>query len=58
MTERKLFTHTRQAATAKPEAHPYALNAGDSLFLKIMSNGTKKWVWRYFYLKGLRQQVP
>src|SRR5690606_21467097 len=34
----------------KPEAKPYSLNAGDSLFLKVMPNGTKKWVWRYFYL--------
>lgn len=50
MTERKLLTHTRQAETAKPEAKPYSLNAGDSLFLKVMPNGTKKWVWRYFYL--------
>ena len=50
MTERKLLTHTRQAETAKPEARPYSFNAGGSLFLKIMPNGTKKWVWRYFYL--------
>jgi len=51
MTERKPLTHTRQAETAKPEAKPYTLNAGDGLFLKVMPNGTKKWMWRYFYLK-------
>lgn len=51
MTERKPLTHTRQAETAKPEAKPYTLNAGDGLFLKVMPNGTRKWMWRYFYLK-------
>lgn len=51
MSERKLLTHTRQAETAKPEAKPYTLNAGDGLFLKVMPNGTKKWMWRYFFLK-------
>lgn len=50
MADRKLLTHTRQAETAKPETKPYTLNAGDGLFLKVMPNGTKKWVWRYFYL--------
>lgn len=50
MTERKLLTHSRQAETAKPEDKPYNLNAGGSLFLKVMPNGSKKWVWRYFYL--------
>lgn len=51
MTVRKPLTHTRQAETAKPEAKPYTLNAGDGLFLKVMPNGTRKWMWRYFYLK-------
>lgn len=51
MTERKPLTHTRQADAAKPESVPYNLDAGGSLFLKIMPNGTKKWQWRYFYLK-------
>ena len=51
MAERKPLTHARQAETAKPEAKPYTLNAGDGLFLKVMPNGTKKWMWRYFFLK-------
>ncbi|MAC32062.1 MAG: integrase [Haliea sp.] len=51
MNQRKPLTHARQADTAKPEARPYTLKAGDGLFLKVMPNGTKKWVWRYFYLK-------
>lgn len=50
MAERKPLTHTRQAETAKPETKPYTLNVGGGLFLKVMPNGTKKWVWRYFYL--------
>ncbi|MAL94575.1 MAG: integrase [Haliea sp.] len=51
MDQRKPLTHARQADAAKPEARPYTLKAGDGLFLKVMPNGTKKWVWRYFYLK-------
>jgi integrase len=51
MSERKSLTHSRQAETAKPEAAPYTLNAGDGLFLKVMPNGTKKWVWRYFFMR-------
>lgn len=51
MSERKSLTHTRQAEAAKPEAKPYSLKAGDGLFLKVMPNGTKKWVWRYFFMK-------
>ncbi|GAB3285857.1 tyrosine-type recombinase/integrase [Parahaliea aestuarii] len=51
MAERKPLTHARQAETAKPESRPYTLNAGDGLFLKVMPNGTKKWMWRYFFLK-------
>ena len=51
MAERKPLTHARQAETAKPETSPYTLNAGDGLFLKVMPNGTKKWMWRYFFLK-------
>jgi integrase len=50
MPERKTLTHTRQAETAKPEESPYNLPAGESLFLKVMPSGTKKWQWRYFYL--------
>lgn len=50
MANRKLLTHTRQAEAAKPEAKPYSLKVGDGLFLKVMPNGTKKWVWRYQYL--------
>jgi len=50
-SNRKPLTHARQAETAKPEARAYSLNAGDGLFLKVMPNGTKKWVWRYFYLQ-------
>jgi integrase len=50
MADRKPLTHTRQAETAKPEAKPYTLKVGDGLFLKVMPNRTKKWVWRYFYL--------
>ena len=51
MADRKTLTHARQAETAKPEAKPYTLSAGDGLFLKVMPTGTKKWMWRYFYLK-------
>tara|TARA_R110000772_G_scaffold127818_4_gene235215 strand:- start:43547 stop:44797 length:1251 start_codon:yes stop_codon:yes gene_type:complete len=51
MAERKPLTHARQAETAKAESSPYTLNAGDGLFLKVMPNGTKKWMWRYFFLK-------
>ena len=51
MADRKPLTHTRQAEAAKPEASAYSLDAGGSLFLKVMPNGTKKWQWRYFYLK-------
>ena len=54
MPDRKPLTHTRQAETAKPEARPYSLNAGDGLFLKVMPNGTKKWMWRYFFMKKAR----
>lgn len=51
MPERKPLTHARQAESAKPEVKPYSLKAGDGLFLKVMPNGTKKWVWRYFFMK-------
>lgn len=51
MVERKRLTHSRQAETAKPEDKPYTLNAGDGLFLKVMPNGTKKWMLRYFFMK-------
>lgn len=50
MTLRKPLTHVRQAELAKPEATPYNLSAGGSLFLKVMPNGSKRWQWRYFYL--------
>lgn len=48
-TRKPLTTH-RQAETAKPEDKPYNLDAGGSLFLKVMPNATKKWQFRYFYL--------
>lgn len=49
-TERKPLTHARQAETAKPEAKPYKLNAGDGLFLEVMPNESKRWRLRYFFL--------
>lgn len=48
-TVRKPLTHTRQADTAKPEAKPYTLNAGNGLFLEVMPNGSKRWRLRYFF---------
>lgn len=50
VTIRKPLTHVRQAELTKPEAKPYNLNAGGSLFLKVMPNGAKRWQWRYFYM--------
>lgn len=47
-----LLTSHRQAEAAKPADRPYSLNAGDGLFLKIMPNGTKKWVHRFFVGDG------
>lgn len=47
---RKLLTHTRQADTAKPEAKPYMLSAGNGLFLEVMPNGSKRWRFRYFFM--------
>lgn len=38
---RKPLTHARQAETAKPEAKPYKLNAGDGLFLEVMPSESK-----------------
>lgn len=49
-TDRKPLTHARQADTAKPEAKPYKLNAGDGLFLEVMPNGSKRWRLRYFFV--------
>jgi integrase len=49
MTDRRILTNHRQALLAKPEEKPYNLNAGGSLFLKVMPNGTKKWQHRYFF---------
>lgn len=46
-TERKPLTHTRQAETAKPEAKPYHLNAGEGLFLEVSPGGAKRWRFRY-----------
>jgi hypothetical protein len=51
MVDRKPLTSHRQAELAKPELLPYNLDAGGSLFLKVMPNGTKKWQFRYFYLQ-------
>lgn len=48
----KALTSHRQAESAKPADRPYSLNAGDGLFLKVMPNGTKKWVLRYFMGDG------
>lgn len=48
--DRKPLTHARQAETAKPEAKPYKLNAGDGLFLEVMPNESKRWRLRYFFL--------
>lgn len=44
------LTSARQAETAKPEAKPYTLNAGDGLFLEVPPKGSKRWRFRYFYL--------
>lgn len=49
-TARKPLTHTRQADTAKPEAKPYTLSAGNGLFLEVMPNGSKRWRFRYFFM--------
>lgn len=46
-TTRKPLTHARQAETAKPEAKPYSLNAGDGLFLEVSPDGSKYWRFRY-----------
>lgn len=46
-SDRKALTHARQAETAKPEAAPYSLNAGDGLFLEVMPNNAKRWRFRY-----------
>ncbi|MFZ5562344.1 MAG: tyrosine-type recombinase/integrase [Pseudomonadota bacterium] len=45
--KRKPLTHARQAETAKPEAKPYSLNAGDGLFLEVQPDGSKYWRFRY-----------
>lgn len=50
MATRKPLTHARQAETAKPEAKPYKLNAGESLFLEVTPAGAKRWRLRYFHL--------
>lgn len=47
---RKPLTSARQAETAKPEAKPYKLNAGDGLFLEVTSAGSKRWRFRYFFM--------
>ncbi len=47
---RKPLTSHRQAETAKPEAKPYKLNAGDGLFLEVTPDGSKRWRLRYFFL--------
>ena len=47
---RKPLTSARQAETAKPEAKPYKLNAGDSLFLEVLPNGKKRWRFRYAFM--------
>ena len=47
--KRKPLTHARQAETAKPEAKPYALNAGDGLFLEVATDGSKYWRFRYTF---------
>jgi len=47
---RKPLTNARQADTAKPEAKPYKLNAGDGLFLEVTPSSSKRWRLRYFFL--------
>lgn len=49
MTARKPLTHSRQAETAKPEAKPYKLKAGDGLFLEVTPEGSKRWRLRFFF---------
>jgi integrase len=44
---RKPLTHTRQIDTAKPEEKTYSLNAGDGLFLEVLTTGAKRWRYRY-----------
>lgn len=46
---RKPLTHSRQAETAKPEAKPYSLNAGNGLFLEVTPEGSKRWRLRYTF---------
>ncbi len=47
---RKLLMYSRQVESAKPEAKPYKLRAGNGLFLQVMPNGSRRWRLRYFYL--------
>ena len=46
---RKPLTHTRQIDTAKPEKKTYGLNAGEGLFLEVLTTGAKRWRYSYSF---------